>query len=38
METLNLNFDIYAKDDQNILKKEREKEDEPYIKLFKIAE
>ena len=38
IENLNFNSDNNKKENQNNLKSEREKENEPYIKLFKIAE
>ena len=38
IENLNKTSDSNKKENQNNLKNEREKEDEPYIKLFKIAE
>ena len=38
IENLNFNSDNNKKENQNNLKNEREKENEPYIKLFKIAE
>ena len=38
IENLNKNTDSNKKENQNNLKNEREKENEPYIKLFKIAE